>query len=70
MAAQGDVFFSIGTSALVYPAASLPEIAAAHGRTVVQVNPDSTGLDGLASYSLRGAAGDILPRLVAQLAAP
>ena len=66
MSAAGrcDVFFSIGTSALVQPAAQLPLTALDVGATVVEVNRDPTPLSPLASFSLHGAAGEILPRLV------
>lgn len=59
-----DVFFSIGTSALVQPAAQLPIAALDAGATVIEINRDPTPLTSLASFSLRGAAGDILPRLL------
>ncbi len=59
-----DVFFSIGTSALVYPAAALPYQALRGGAAVVEVNPDETPLSGEANFSLRGRAGEVLPELV------
>ncbi len=39
-----DVFFSIGTSALVQPAASLPQLALEAGACVVEINPNATPL--------------------------
>ena len=60
-----DVFFSVGTSAAVYPAAQLPVTALESGATVVEVNKDATSLSRLAQFSLRGASGEMLPRLVA-----
>ncbi|WP_275531891.1 SIR2 family NAD-dependent protein deacylase, partial [Cronobacter sakazakii] len=60
-----ELFFSIGTSALVYPAAELPLRAARAGATVVQVNPAPTPLDAHADFNLRGAAADVMPRLLA-----
>ncbi len=60
-----DVLFSIGTSSLIYPAASLPFETAARGIPVVQVNPSATDLDAKAKFNLRGQAGDIMPRLLA-----
>lgn len=67
-AARGcDVFLSVGTSSLVYPAAGLPHEALAHGAIIVEVNPDETPLTGHVHHSLRGTAGDILPRLLAAL---
>jgi NAD-dependent deacetylase len=51
----------IGTSALVYPAAGLPEIARAAGAYLVEVNPERTPLSELCDESLNGKAGEILP---------
>jgi NAD-dependent deacetylase len=62
-----EVFFSIGTSALVQPAASLPLMALEHGAVVVEINPDETPLTPHVTYSLRGPAGTIMPELVARL---
>jgi NAD-dependent deacetylase len=60
-----DVFFSIGTSALVQPAASLPYRALERGATVVEINPEETSLSQQTGvYSLRGKSGEILPALV------
>lgn len=59
-----DVFMTIGTSAVVYPAAALPPLAAQSGAKTIEVNPEPTPLTALMTLSLRGAAGDILPQLV------
>ncbi len=59
-----DLFLSIGTSALVQPAASLPYEAIRRGVVTVEINPDETPLTPHVSYSLRGPAGRILPALV------
>ena len=59
-----DLFLSVGTSGLVYPAASLPYEALESRATVVEINPDRTPLSPHADFSLRGRAGEILPRLV------
>ncbi len=64
-AARGcDLFFSVGTSGLVQPAASLPFEALRHGAVVVEVNPNETPLTWHAPYALRGLAGEVLPALV------
>src|SRR5258706_13586494 len=39
---QCDLFFSIGPSAMVHPAAALPAEALAHQATAVEINPDAT----------------------------
>lgn len=59
-----EVFFSIGTSALVYPAASLPAEALAAGGVVVEVNPQETPLTPDSTHFLQGPAGRVLPALV------
>ena len=64
LARRCDVMLVVGTSAEVYPAAALPAIARSSGAIVVEVNPDLTALTASADYSLRGAAGIVLPALV------
>jgi NAD-dependent deacetylase len=59
-----DVFFSIGTSGVVEPAASLAHIALQHNATLVEVNPTSTPLTSQATFVLQGASGEILPALI------
>ncbi|WP_426215277.1 SIR2 family NAD-dependent protein deacylase [Pseudomonas sp. DWRC2-2] len=56
-----DVFISIGTSGIVYPAAELPLRALGHGATVVHINPERFNissrehfLQGQASVLMRG----------------
>jgi NAD-dependent deacetylase len=59
-----DLFFSIGTSAVVHPAASLPLIAKRNGAYVVEVNIKPTEISHLIDESLMGKAGEIMPLLV------
>jgi NAD-dependent deacetylase len=56
-----ELCFVVGTSALVYPAAYLPEIARAAGAYVVEVNPEPTPLSDFCSEVLNGKAGEVLP---------
>lgn len=58
------VFFSIGTSGLVQPAASLPLTALQEGAVLVEINPEETPLTRYASFVLRGLSGAVLPELV------
>jgi NAD-dependent deacetylase len=60
-----DVFLCVGTSSLVQPAASLTDMAANAGAITIQVNPNPTDADGSVTFTLRGPAGTMLPRLVA-----
>lgn len=61
------VLLVVGTSAEVYPAAGLPELARRSGALVVEVNPNPTALSATADHVLRGAAGTVLPALLAGL---
>jgi NAD-dependent deacetylase len=63
-ARESDVFLSIGTSALVQPAASLPLMAKQNGAVIVEVNLEETPLTPLVDYFLLGKAGEVLPELV------
>ncbi|GAA2855405.1 NAD-dependent protein deacylase 1 [Actinoplanes cyaneus] len=63
-ASQCDVLLTVGTSGLVYPAAEIPRLAARSGAAVLQVNPEPTPLDPIATANLRGPAAEILPALV------
>lgn len=65
-ATRCDVMLVVGTSGLVHPAAGLPALAARAGATVVTINPEPTGIDGLAAVRLRGRAAELLPALLGQ----
>jgi len=58
------VLLVIGTSAVVYPAASLAPIAKSAGARVIEINPEQTPLSSHVDLSLRGEAGEMLPRLI------
>lgn len=64
LASSADTCLVVGTSAVVQPAASLPLATARAGGVVVEVNPEPTPLTNLAAVSLRGSAGEVLPRLL------
>jgi NAD-dependent deacetylase len=66
-AADCDVFLSIGTSSLVYPAAGLAETALRNDATVIEVNPNRTDLSPMAKVVLAGPSGRLLPRLLTAL---
>jgi NAD-dependent deacetylase len=70
-AARGvDLFLVIGTSAVVYPAAGLAQIANSSGARVVEINIAETVLsEGIDSF-LQGPSGELLPQLVGQAILP
>jgi len=60
-ASQCELCFVVGTSALVYPAAGLPEVARMAGAYICEVNPEPTPLSDLCDEVLTGKAGAVLP---------
>lgn len=65
VAEQAELFFSVGTSAIVHPAASLPVTAKRCGATLVEINPEPTPLSDLADFRFAGPSGELLPQLLA-----
>lgn len=63
-ATRTDVMMVVGTTALVYPVASLPETALRWGAKLIVVNTDETMLSWAADVSLIGPAEELLPALV------
>ena len=61
-----DLFFSIGTSGVVQPAASFAFRAESAGALVVIVNPDAEPRVAPTRIALAGKAGEVLPALVAR----
>jgi len=59
-----DLFFSIGTSALVQPAASLAVAAKHKNALVVEINANPTPLTERVDFALLGKSGEVLPTLV------
>lgn len=57
---SAEVFLVVGTSALVWPAASLPLRARQAGARLVEINPAPTPLSELADSALTGKAGETL----------
>tara|TARA_B100000683_G_scaffold229997_1_gene230718 strand:+ start:2857 stop:3621 length:765 start_codon:yes stop_codon:yes gene_type:complete len=58
-----EVCVLVGTSGVVYPAAMIPEQAAAAGARLIEVNPNTSGLSHLCDISIRGPADEILPQI-------
>ena len=66
-ASNCDVFITVGTSAVVYPAAGFLDVARRHGAFTVEINPDVTPATAAVDLPLRGAAEVVLPELDRQL---
>jgi len=63
-ARECDLFFSIGTSAVVQPAASLPMVAKQAGAFVVEINSEQTVISDSVDESIQGMSGEVLPKLL------
>jgi NAD-dependent deacetylase len=62
--ADCDLLVSIGTSAVVYPAAELPRIAMARGAMTVEINLEDTPVSALYRERRRGTASEVLAELM------
>ena len=58
-----DVVLLLGTSGIVYPAASLPGLARSHGAKLIEINPNPTELSDIADLIIRGPTGEVLPAI-------
>ena len=58
-----DLLVSIGTSAVVYPAAEMPLIAKQAGATLVEINPEQTPISHAYDVHMRGPATQMLAQL-------
>jgi NAD-dependent deacetylase len=55
-----DVFLVLGSSLVVYPAAGFVMLAKERGATVVIVNREPTGFDGIADLVIHAELGDVI----------
>jgi len=63
-----DVFLSVGTSSLVYPAAGLANLAIENGATVAEINPLPTTHAAGFHFAIAGKSGVVFPKLLESLA--
>ncbi len=66
-AEKAQLFFTVGTSAEVYPAAFLPSLAKQNGSYVVEINVERTSSADYADELLIGKSGEILPEILLYL---
>jgi NAD-dependent deacetylase len=60
-----DVLLVVGTSAVVYPAAGLVQLARSADAKVVEINVEETPVSAQVDVSWRTSAAEALPQLVA-----
>jgi NAD-dependent deacetylase len=61
---KSDCMLTVGTSALVYPAANFPMEIKRNGGILIEINLYETEMTPYYDISLRGKAGEVLPELV------
>jgi len=61
---SAELFLVAGTSAVVYPAASLAPLSRRSGAYVVEINLEETPISDAVDFSLRGTSGEILTALL------
>ena len=58
-----DVFLTVGTSAVVHPAAALISEAKRHGAYTAEINLEATPASGVVDLALHGPAEEVLDTL-------
>ncbi|MBC8323017.1 MAG: NAD-dependent deacylase [Candidatus Marinimicrobia bacterium] len=58
-----DLFISIGTSGVVWPAAGYPQLAKSSGAMCIEVNPKPSEQAWMVDHVYKGKAGELLPLL-------
>jgi NAD-dependent deacetylase len=61
-----DLLLIIGTSGVVYPAASFGAVAKASGAFVIELNLDVTSQSEVVDFAIQGRAKDLVPALLAR----
>ncbi|NVJ60169.1 MAG: NAD-dependent deacylase [Gammaproteobacteria bacterium] len=60
---QCSLFLSVGTSSQVYPAAGFAELAYRNGATIIEINPNATGLTSQVTLAINKPAGEVFAQL-------
>lgn len=67
LSSECDLFIVIGSSLVVYPAASMPDSAVRSGAKLAIINRDETPFDSVAELVARETAGEFLPGVIEKL---
>ncbi|MEN9563030.1 MAG: NAD-dependent protein deacylase [Chloroflexota bacterium] len=59
-----QVYFSVGTSGVVQPAAALAHAARNNGSLIVEINAEPTPLTPKTDFAFHGKSGEIIPQLL------
>jgi NAD-dependent deacetylase len=63
-ASECRVMLILGTSGVVYPAASMPGYAQEAGAVIIEINPKPSALTPIAEFFLEGPTGEVLPNVI------
>jgi len=66
-AQESDIFFIVGTSAIVYPAANLIYVAKQYGAFLIEINVERTEISSLVNKSYFEKAGTVLPKILEEI---
>ena len=69
LSGEADLFFALGSSLVVEPAASMPRLAKQSGARLVIINRDETGRDEMADAVIHASIGEVLTEIDAMLGA-
>ena len=64
---NADAVIVVGTSAVVYPVAALPQAARARNVPLIEINVEDTPLTGSVTHVVRATAATALPALASRL---
>lgn len=62
-----ELFLAVGTSAEVYPAAGLADLARSSGAHIAEINPDDTALSAAVDIRIQARAAEALAEVVAHM---
>ena len=65
--AKCDCMLSVGTSALVYPAASFPQLVKRRGGTLIEINAYGTDIGSACDITILGKSAEIMPVLLGKI---
>ncbi len=66
-ASQSEIFFVVGTSAVVYPAASLVFTAKRMNAFIIEINIEETEVSNVSDRSFLGESGKVLPQILQEI---
>lgn len=63
-ASKADVMLVVGTSGVVYPAASIPIVAKRAGAKIVEINPTASGFGNIVDWLIEGTSAVVLSKIL------